>query len=327
VSTATVSRCLNEPERVREETRERVQQAIRKTGYSPNILAQSFRRGRTKIIMVVLPSVGDPFFTTVMGGLRRVAAEHGYSLLINETQFNTVTADEVGAMMVSRQVDGIVLLASMSPFGPRVLSARNQRALPIVIGCETVSAELSDYPSVHIDNTAAAAEGTRYLLSQGHRRIAFMTGRKQSPLTRDRERGYREAMGEAAQPVRDGWVVEGGMSIDGAVAATQALVSHREQPTAIFCANDEMAIGCMHGLKDAGKEVPRDVSVMGFDDTRYAAVTDPPLTTIRQPAAQIGERVMHRLLAALNDDDIDSQPEIVPHRLIVRASVSPPHEG
>ena len=112
-----MSLCLNDPERVRDETRARVQEAILQTGYSPNTLAQSFRRGRTHVIIVILPSVGDPFFTSVMQGIRTVATAHGYSPLINETQFNTLTADEIGAMVASRQADGIVLLASMSPFG------------------------------------------------------------------------------------------------------------------------------------------------------------------------------------------------------------------
>ena len=187
VSIATVSRCINEPERVREQTRSRVQDAIRKTGYSPNTLAQSFRRGKTHVIMVVLPSVGDPFFTSVMRGIRSVASEHGYSLLINETQFNTMTEDEIGAMVVSRMADGIVLLASMSPFGTRILSSRSQRALPIVIACETVSPELTSFPGVHIDNVSAARDATDYLLSFGHRKIAFISGQEQTLLTKHRE--------------------------------------------------------------------------------------------------------------------------------------------
>ena len=141
VSIATVSRCINDPERVRAPTRKRVQDAISTTGYSPNTLAQSFRRGKTKVIMVVLPSVGDPFFTEVMSGIREVTTEKGYSLLINETQFNTMTADEIGAMVVSRQADGIVLLASVSPFGTEVLSSKSNRRLPVVVGCEIVSLE------------------------------------------------------------------------------------------------------------------------------------------------------------------------------------------
>jgi LacI family repressor for deo operon, udp, cdd, tsx, nupC, and nupG len=325
VSIATVSRCINSPEQVRDTTREIVQEAIRQTGYSPNTLARNFRRGKTQVIMVVLPSVGDPFFTGVMSGIRAVSDESGYSLLINETQFNTMTEDEIGAMVVSKLADGIILLASMSPFGTRILSAESRRALPIVIGCEAISPELDAFPSVHIDNVAAAREATEFLLSQGHRKIAFISGQPDSLLTRDREEGYRRSMQEAGIEAGHGWIVSGGLTLDGAIEATRVLLSRKDPPSAIFCANDEMAMGCMHAIKASGLSVPRDISVVGFDNTRYAAVLDPPLTTVSQPAAEIGERVMRCLLEEIeNGRSAGGGPEIVPHQLILRDSVAGP---
>ena len=325
VSIATVSRCVNNPEKVTEKTRLKVQKAILETGYSPNTLAQSFRRGRTNLVMVVLPSIGDPFFTDVMRGIRTAAKAKGYSVVIEETQFNTMTADEIGAMLVFKQTDGIILLASMSPFGTEILSAKSRRRLPIVIGCETISPELAEFPSVHIDNVAAAKEATNYLISQGHRRIAMICGQASSLLTKDREYGYRAAMNQARLAIEEGWVVEGELSIEGAIRATRKLLNHQHRPTAIFCANDEMAIGCLHAAKSAGLRVPDDISVIGFDDIRYAEVTDPPLTTIGQPAEEIGERVMYRLCREIEDGrNGETTPEIVPHELIVRQSVAGP---
>lgn len=325
VSIATVSRCINSPEKVKEKTRLKVQDAILRTGYSPNTLAQSFRRGRTNLVMVVLPSVGDPFFTAVMRGIRAAAKAKGYSVVIEETQLNTMTANEVDAMLVSKQTDGIILLASMSPFGTEVLSAKSKRRLPIVIGCETVSPELADFPGVHIDNVAAAKEATNYLISQGHARIAMVCGQKSSLLTKDRELGYRAAMKQSKLPIEDGWVVEGELTIAGARKATRNLMNHSHRPTAIFCANDEMAIGCLHEVKSLGLTVPGEISIIGFDDIRYAEVTDPPLTTIRQPAEEIGERVMYRLCRRIEaGNGASSAPEIVPHKLVVRESVAKP---
>ncbi len=329
VSIATVSRCVNSPEKVSDKTRLKVRNAILETGYAPNTIARNFRRGRTNLVMVVLPSIGDPFFTDVMRGIRTAARARGYSVLIEETQLNTMTADEIGAMLVSKQTDGMILLASTSPFGTEILSATSRRRLPIVIGCETVSPELSGFPSVHIDNVAAAMEATGYLIAMGHTEIAMIRGEAQSLLTKDRERGYRRAMQEAGLAIEDGWVVEGDMNLHGAIHATERLLGHERRPTAIFCANDEMAIGALHAIKSAGLTVPRDVSLVGFDDVRYAAVMDPPLTTIAQPAEEIGERVMYRLCQEI-DDEIDdktgdhSAPEIVPHRLVVRQSVAAP---
>ena len=325
VSIATVSRCMNNPEKVTERTRQKVQDAITKTGYAPNTLAQSFRRGRTNRIMVVLPSVGDPFFTAIMRGIRTAAKARGYSVVIDETQFNTMTADEVGRLLVSRQTDGIILIGSMSPFGTDILSEQNRR-LPIVVGCEKVSPDLADLPSVRIDNVAAGKDATNYLISKGHKRIGMIYGQQTSLLTRDRELGYRAAMQEAGLTIQDGWAVEGRMTIAGAREATRSLLGHASRPSAIFCANDEMAIGCLHEIKARGLKVPDDVSVIGFDDIRYAEVTDPPLTTISQPAEEIGERVMHRICRRIEEGrgEGNNEPQIVPHKLVVRQSVAAP---
>ncbi len=325
VSIATVSRCVNNPEKVTEKTRLKVQKAILDTGYSPNTLAQSFRRGRTNLIMVVLPSVGDPFFTDVMRGIRTAAKAKGYSILIEETQLNTMTADEIGAMLVSKQTDGILLLASMSPFGTEILSATSNRRLPIVIGCETVSPELSEFSSVHIDNVAAAKEATNYLVSKGHMRIGMIVGQQMSLLTKDREDGYRSAMRAAGLNIEEGWIVAGDLTLDGARKATRKLLNHEHPPTAIFCATDEMAIGALHEVKSAGLAVPEDLSIIGFDDIRYAEIVDPPLTTISQPAEEIGERAMYRLCREIEEGrSAGGMPEIVPHKLVIRQSVDAP---
>lgn len=325
VSIATVSRCINNPEKVTEKTRLKVQDAIVQTGYLPNTLARSFRRGRTNMVVVVLPSIGTPFFADVMHGIRTAARATGYSILIDETNGNTITADEIGAMVVSKQADGIILLASLSPFGTEVVSAKSRRTLPIVIGCETMSPELSHFPAVHIDNVSAATEATNYLISNGHKRVAMIYGLESSLLTKDREFGYRAAMKKARLPIEEGWVVEGQLTIDGARKATRNLLNHKHRPTAIFCANDEMAIGSLHEIKAAGLSVPEDISIIGFDDILYSEVMDPPLTTISQPAEEIGERVMYRLCREIEEgQQSDNKPEIVPHKLVIRQSVAQP---
>jgi len=330
VSTATVSRSLNSPEKVNARTRAKVQAAIAQTGYAPNKLAQSFRRGRTNLVMVVVPSVGDPFFAPVMRGIRVEAAREGYSVLIKETGRESTTANDLGALVVSKQTDGIILLASVSPFGPEPASAGTQH-LPLVIGCETVSPSLAGFASVHIDNIAAAQEATDHLIARGHTRIALIHGATGSLLTRDRERGYRKAMKRAKLPIAKGWMVTGELSIAGARSATRQLLNHSQAPTAIFCATDEMALGCLHEVKATGRRVPRDISIVGFDDIRYAEVADPPLTTISQPAEEIGARVMRRLLRHIEEEQSGvrsarstSSPEIVPHKLVERRSVAPP---
>ncbi|WP_299597295.1 LacI family DNA-binding transcriptional regulator [uncultured Microbulbifer sp.] len=321
VSTATVSRYLNSPEQVKEKTRNKVQAAIRETGYAPNSLARNFRRGKTSLIVVVLPAVGDPFLDKVMRGIWRVADEQGYSILIRDTQANSHEFDEYTDLVFSKQADGILLLASISPFDEAASNRDNERAHPpLVLGLESVSAELSHFPSVRVDNIAAAMDGTDYLIQLGHQRIGFIAGKRDSLLTKDREKGYRKAMRQAKLAVSNDWIVEGEQTIDGARRATRRLLDLEQRPTAIFCANDEMALGAMHEIKNAGLKVPRDISVIGFDDIRYAEIADPPLTTISQPAEEIGERSMRRLCQAIDGSDGDSAPEMLPHNLIVRKS-------
>ncbi|WP_346837667.1 LacI family DNA-binding transcriptional regulator [Microbulbifer sp. SAOS-129_SWC] len=335
VSTATVSRYLNSPEHVREKTRLKVQEAIREIGFSRNTLARNFRRGKTSLVMVVLPSVGDPFFSGVMRGIGRVAQREGYSILISETQSNSAGFNEYADMVFSKQADGIILLASISPFMGRegeassaALDARSEGPVPpIVIGCETVAPALSHFPSVRVDNVGAAAEATGHLIDSGHRRIAFIAGSHESLLTSDRERGYRQAMAAAELPVEEHWVVEGDLTIDGARRAARELLALQPRPTAIFCATDEMAMGAMHELRAAGLRIPEDVSVIGFDDVRYASIQAPPLSTVAQPAEEIGERTMARLCRAMRGDDIGAEAEVVAHQLVLRNSTAAPPDS
>jgi LacI family repressor for deo operon, udp, cdd, tsx, nupC, and nupG len=134
-----------------------------------------------------------------------------------------------------------------------------------------------------------------------------------------------DMMHKAGLPIESGWVLEGKLTIEGTIKATRSLLNHLHRPTAIFCANDEMAMGCMHEIRSAGLQIPADMSVVGFDDTRYAQIQSPPLTTVRQPAEEIGERVMYRLLRAIEEGKSPGpEDEIVPHRLIIRQSVAPP---
>jgi LacI family repressor for deo operon, udp, cdd, tsx, nupC, and nupG len=278
------------------------------------------------MLLVVLPSIGDPFFTDVMRGVHEEAVRRGYGIVISDTQLNSLTANEVETMLVSRQADGIILFGTASPFGTEILSTRHRRAIPIVIGCEAITPELARFASVHIDNVAAAREATQHLIDLGHRSIAFIAGIAGSLLTADRERGYRRAIAAAGPGMAEPVVIEGGLTLDGAALAAQRLLAMKVRPTAIFCANDEMAIGAAHAIIDAGYDIPGDISLVGFDDTRYARVTRPALTTVMQPAQEIGIRSVRSIVQLIENPpgkDANPIPDIVPHRLIVRQSTGP----
>lgn len=306
VSIATVSRYINTPEQVARKTQLKVESAIRQTGYTPNTIAQNLRRGRSHHILVAVPSVGDPFFSTVMRGVRNAARQRGYTAFIRETRHEAFSLEEMNAVLESKQADGIVLLNNMS----------------FIAGLPETSADPLQRPAaIHIDNVAAAATMTNHLIGHGHRRIAMIYS-GQKPSFVERKRGFCNAMQDAGLEVDDALVIDVENSLEGGREAARFLLALKPRPTAIFCGSDELAIACMHEVHAAGLRVPSDVSVAGFDDTRYAAVSNPPLTTIRQPAEQMGARLVEKLCLTLeNDDPVAEGSEVVPHELVVRASV------
>jgi LacI family repressor for deo operon, udp, cdd, tsx, nupC, and nupG len=307
VSTATVSRYINTPDQVARKTQLKVESAIRKTGYTPNTLAQKLRRGRSHHILVAVPTVGDPFFSAVMRGVRKAARGRDYTVFIRETRQEALTTSEMHAVLDSKQADGIVLLNNMT----------------YIAGNPDLSTDPLRRPAViHIDNVAAAKTMTDFLIEHGHRRIAMVySGRKPSFV--DRERGFRAAMQQAGLAIIDELVVDTENSLEGGRSAARSILGADPLPTAIFCGSDELAIGCMHEIRAAGLRVPADISVAGFDDTRYAAVSYPPLTTIRQPAEAMGARLIEELCRAIeNGGSASDVREVVPHQLVVRKSVA-----
>lgn len=323
VSIATVSRCINSPEKLTKETRQTVQSAILRTGYRPNALAQSFRRGHTNTITIVLASIGDPYFAAVVRGIRAVVRTRDYSIAIVETRLDRQPHENIGDLLATSQTDGIIMLANPAEHQDLSALLSVPQRVPLVFGYQ-VSERAAVY-SVGIDNIAAAADAIGHLIACGHKRIAMISGEISSSISADRESGYRTAMSAASLTVGGNMVVDGGWTIPGARWATRMLLAGNPQPTAIFCANDEMALGCLHELKSAGVSVPADMSVVGFDDVRYAEITDPPLTTVRQPAEDIGRRVALNLFRSIEEGPhSDVGTEIVEHELVVRQSVASP---
>ena len=323
VSTATVSRCLNAPDKVGKKTLARVRKVIEEINFSPNTLAQSFRRGKTNIILVVVHEVGSWLFSDILDGIRSVIGGR-YSIILMEARFGLVETNNFVDMLVAKQVEGVILLCSPLPFSRKLFEVNKARPLPIVIGLEPLDSELNKLPSVHIDNYQAGHEGADYLIGLGHRNIVFVSGPKDSLVTKDREVGFRAAMERAALPVGDLSVVHSDLTVNGGVNAANLILARENRPTAIFCANDDMALGVLSAAQRRNIAVPRQLSVMGFDDTRYAAISVPPLSTIAQPARDIGIRTAVRLLKAIEAPEPEAgTAEILPHRLVVRGSTAP----
>src|SRR5204862_5519874 len=217
---------------------------------------------------------------------------------------------------------GLIFLGHRLPrLAARLVRSMAPRHAPVVNGCE-FSPRLG-VPSVHIDNATAAAEAMDHLYRLGHRRIGIVTGPLVSPLSRDRLAGATSrARQQAAE--RDFVVMHGDFSFESGAAAAERLLGRRERPTAIFCFNDEMAMGAVDTAKGRGLRVPLDVSIVGFDDIRFARCIDPALTTVAQPMRAIGEGCVGLLLAILQSDVTAPESITLPHTLTIRSSTAPP---
>ena len=318
VSTATVSRTLATPEVVMPETRAKVEAAVRELDYRPNALASNLRKRRTQNIVVVVPYIHNPFFSGVVQGIEHVAHGHGHKVLLGESQNNQQRLDTYADMLESKEADGLILLGALLPTSiARAVDAGEVPAVPIVMACEYFPGLRA--PNVRIDNVAAAAAATEHLVQLGHKRVAMITGPSGNPLVKDRVKGYRLQMAKAGLTVPADYVARGDFSVESGYHAMQRLLALTHKPTAVFCANDEMAMGAIRAAREAGRRVPLDLSVVGFDDIRFAEYFDPPLTTIRQPHREIGETAMRLILDVFAKRNALTSV-VLPHALVVRGS-------
>jgi len=320
VSTATVSRVLSNPEKVSEATRRRVLKAVDQLGYSPNAAAKSLRTLTTRKLLVTVPDIANPFFSLIIQGIEEAALREGYSVMLGDTHHDAQREERYGEMLLRREVDGLIFLGHSMSKSVGALMKKNQMA-PIVNGCE-YSPNLG-VPSAHVDNEAAAYEAMSHLYGLGHRHIGVLTGPLASPLSRDRLRGAQACAKEngASKQVM---VVNGDFSIESGIAGAARLFAQQTPPTAVFCFNDEMAIGVLDYASRVGRSVPESLSVIGFDDIRFSRYMRPALTTISQPMLDIGRETVRLLLGVLQGTVTTPVSITLPHKLEIRSSTGAP---
>lgn len=314
VSSATVSRALQSPNVVSEKTRKIVLDAVEKTGYSINTAAQMLRRNRSGTILVILPDIANPFFSKLLSGIEQVATRENLTILIGNTNGSDERFAKILENLRNGRADGALLLNGRSP-DPKTLQYN-----PAIV---TISERIanSDLPHVGTDNEQAAFDATNYLLSLGHRFIVHVAGPKSNQLTEDRRAGYSRAMrkaglGELSREFSGGFSFESGQQ-----AAVEILKTH-SNTTAVFCTNDESAMGVIREMQDQGYNVPEDYSVMGFDDIPFSRIFQPALTTIHQARAKIGVQAIETLLTLIDGDTTDHSKIFVPHEVVVRNSTA-----
>lgn len=321
VSPATVSRALSDSGLVAEPALSRIREAARALNYRPNVSARNLRTRRSMAVLMVVRDIGNPFYLEIMKGVEAAARASGYAVLMGNTENDPEREVEYFDMLRDGHADGMILMTGKLPSkegfgGDRVAD------LPVVVASEII--ESSGFPHVQIDNVAAAAEAVRHLIALGHQRIAHISGPVPEVLSVQRQQGYRQAMADAGLRAARGYIQRGDYLLASGRARCKALLDLPTPPTAIFCANDEMAFGAIHELHQRGHDVPRDVSVVGFDDIYLSEAFYPPLTTISQPRADIGRRAMTTLLGVMSGQRDVRTPVILPTELKVRGTTARP---
>ncbi|MGY1593994.1 LacI family DNA-binding transcriptional regulator [Geodermatophilus sp. SYSU D00708] len=323
VSHQTVSRVINGHRNVAPQTRERVERAIRELGYRPNTAARALVTGSTRTIGFVTVNINQYGPAQTLVGLEQAARTAGYSLSV--TVLDEATAEAMRAAVdrfVGASVDAVVALATYDD----AVEALHQVDVPLPL-VTVQSGGAVEEPAVGVDQVAGARLATRHLLDLGHRTVHHVTGPADSKEARDRIAGWRaelQAAGaEVPAHVGGDWTPSSGYAAGRQLAAR---LRDGEEITAVFLANDQMALGLLAALHEEGLESPRDVSVVGFDDLPESPYFTPPLTTVRQDFAELGRRGVELVLARLQG--VELHPDPVPPALLVRASTGPaPHQA
>ncbi len=317
VSHSTVSRALRNSPLIPPETAQRIQRIAKEAGYSVSAVARSLVMRRTHAIGVVVTSIADPFNGEVVAGIEELANQHGYSVILANSQADPDREIQVVSSFQERRVDGILVASSRvgALYAPLLADLK----IAIVLINNQHPGEF--VYSVAIDNVRGAYDATNHLIDLGHKRIGYVGDRFGLQSDVERWVGYEKAMKQADLIVRAELIARGDGKPEGAALAARQLLSLKDRPTAIFCYNDMSALGVLQEADARGLIIPADLSVAGFDDIFFASLLKPPLTTVRQPKKEIGRRSMELLLALLKGEEAE-KTVVIRGELVVRGSTA-----
>jgi LacI family transcriptional regulator, repressor for deo operon, udp, cdd, tsx, nupC, and nupG len=298
VSTATVSRVLADPNKVRQKTRDLVTEAVRRSGYTPNSVARNLRKRRTMTALVVVPNLANPVFAQILRGIDDELTRSGYGLVIGNLDNCAEREARYVELTLSRQVDGIILMNGRIPESNK--RTMREAGLPMVAMCAAIHEER--IPNVVVQDCEASRAAVEYLVRLGHRRLGYIAGPPPNVIAAERLAGFLEGIAMAGLSERDFVCWEGRFVFSAGVAAAEAFLRLRNRPTGIYASCDESAIGFIKVVRAAGIRVPEDVSVIGFDGIEFADYVEPTLTTFRQPLHDLGRKGADVLLKMIRQE-------------------------
>lgn len=318
LSVVTVSRVINQSTSVRANNREKVLRAMEELDYHPNASARSLARGKTGVIGLTLTNLHDSFFDAVVKEINDRLAEQGYFLALS---FSTRFQDSFHRSLFQQdRVDGVILLSPVQE-NEYVLELEKRKIPFIMIDNQQSHSTVT---SIIVDNFKGGYEATKHLLDLGHTEIAHISGSAPFLSSKERERGYLFALEEAG--LLPYCIERGTFAISSGYEIAKGWIDTGRIPPAIFAADDNIALGVMDALKNEGIRIPRDVSIVGFDDTHMASEFRPRLTTVRQPAEKIGREAVRQLLAAIDDTSTNKVTLKLDAELVIRESTAHPRK-
>ena len=320
VSTATVSRCLNMPQRVSEATRDRVMSAVAELGYSPNFGARALAAKRTNTIGAIIPTMENAIFARALQAFQEELRQNGVTMLVASSSYRPELEAEQIRTLVSRGADGLLLIGHQRD--PSLYEFLEKQGVPALVAWvhDPDIARLS----IGFDNRAAMAEMTREVIALGHQRLAMISAEADhNERARERIRGARDVLADAGLDAAALPVIETGNRLDGGAEAFARLMQADPPPTAILCGNDVLAIGAMARAREMGMLIPGDISITGFDDLEIARFTFPPLTTVRAPHQEMGREAAKMLVRMVGGETPD-QPAPLETTVLLRGTLGPP---
>jgi LacI family transcriptional regulator, sucrose operon repressor len=317
VSSATVSRMLNESGYVSEEARERILKVIEQTGYVPSENAKSLRTKKTKVIGVILPKLGSETTSRMVNGLDRVLAAEGYQLLLANTNLNAGKEIEFLKLLKSRDVEGIVLSATNT--NDLLLEEIQKLNIPFVV----VGQDMPDTPSVVFNETMAAQEMIDYLIEKGHVKVAFIgVSESDRAVGMLRKKGYLAAMKEHDLQIEDHWIQTAVFDVESGYHAMKKIMEKSDQrPTAVFAVTDRLAIGAMNYIKETGLRIPEDMALAGVGASELSQYVTPSLTTIDFQYNNAGQKAANLILSLINQKNIPKGKIVLDYGLVKKDSV------
>jgi LacI family repressor for deo operon, udp, cdd, tsx, nupC, and nupG len=318
VSHQTVSRVINNIERVSPETRALVEASIKELGYRPNAIARSMARGRTCTLACISPNLTDFTFASIIEGAEAEIRKHDYFLVSSSAPTEDEFSRLIDKLFTSRRAEGLFVI---NPYADR-----RHNLLPPEVPTVFVAArprQRDTVSSVALDDFNVARQATQYLIELGHRRVAMVTGPMVEDCSQDRNFGYNQALEDSGINPDPSLVITGDWAATSGYQAIQKLSKLSSPPTAIFAQNDRMAIGILRGAREMGIIVPSELSVIGVDDMPLSSYFDPPLTTMRQDPLSIGQEAARLLIDTLEERETSPKHLLLQAQLIQRKSTGP----